>query len=347
MIQIRVSQQQKLEIKRLRDDHPHPTIRRRMDALWLKAQGLPHQDICRIVGISNNTLCRYLRMFESGALTKVQAVNFYTPTSELDEYRLRLASHFREHPPTSIKEAMEEIEKLTGLKRSVSAVGKFLTSIGMRPRKVGAIPSKADPEVQEEFKNNKLDPVLQQATQGKRAVYFVDAAHFVWGPFLGVLWSFTRLFLKAPAGRKRFNVLGALNAITHELILITNDTYINAESVCQLLQKIALQHIDTPITLVLDNARYQKCKIVDALAASLNIDLLFLPTYSPNLNLIERLWKFVKKEVLYSKYYSDFGSFKQAISDCLNQTHTTHKEKLDSLLTLKFQLFKNYNFVPI
>ena len=130
-------------------------------------------------------------------------------------------------------------------------------------------------------------------------------------------------------------------------MLVTNDTYINAESVCELLQKIALMNIEVPITLVLDNARYQKCKVVAALALKLNIELLFLPAYSPNLNLIERLWKFVKKEVLYSKYYSDFGSFKRAISNCLNQTHTTHKKKLDSLLTLKFQVFIKCNVVPI
>jgi len=138
-----------------------------------------------------------------------------------------------------------------------------------------------------------------------------------------------------------------LNAITHELVLITNDTYINAESVCALLRSIALLKIAVPITLVLDNARYQKCQIVAALARSLDIELLFLPAYSPNLNLIERLWKFVKKKVLYSKYYFDFDGFKRSISECLNQTHTTHKKELDSLLTLRFQVFRKCKFVPI
>jgi len=88
---------------------------------------------------------------------------------------------------------------------------------------------------------------------------------------------------------------------------------------------------------VLDNARYQKCKVVWALAESLKIELLYLPSYSPNLNLIERLWKFVKKEVLYSEYYADFASFSAAITDCLSRTHTDHKTALDSLLTLRFQ----------
>jgi transposase len=153
--------------------------------------------------------------------------------------------------------------------------------------------------------------------------------------------------VKASAGRRRFNILGALNAITHELVMVTNDTYITAESVCELLRRIAMMHLDVPITLVLDNARYQKCKIVSALAAQLDIELLYLPAYSPNLNLIERLWKFVKKKVLYSKYYANFSDFRNAITDCLNQTHTTHKKELDSLLTLRFQVFKKCEIVPI
>ncbi len=186
---------------------------------------------------------------------------------------------------------------------------------------------------------------MNEAKEEKRVLFFIDAAHFVLAPFLGYLWSLTRLFIKAPAGRKRFNVLGALNATTHELITVMNDSYINAQSVCDLLWKVARLNLKMPITFVLDNARYQKCAVVQELAQSLNIELLYLPPYSPNLNLIERLWKFVKKECLYSKYYSEFTSFKKAIINCLDQTHSTHKKELDSLLTLKFQTFNKSQFM--
>jgi transposase len=162
---------------------------------------------------------------------------------------------------------------------------------------------------------------------------------------LGLLWCFARQFIRAPAGRQRFNVLGALNAITHELIIVTTDTYINANSVCDLLHRVAALGLTIPITLILDNARYQKCHLVMDLAKSLGIELLYLPTYSPNLNLIERLWKFVKKKCLYSTYYKDFTLFKQAISSCLAQTSTTHKAALDSLLSLHFQSFKESQVV--
>ena len=202
------------------------------------------------------------------------------------------------------------------------------------------IPAKADPEQQAVFLQDVLEPRLAEAKAGQRAVFFVDAAHFVLAAFLGYLWSLKRIFIQSPSGRQRFNVLGALNAVTHELITVTNDTYINAASVCELLHKLADLHLDVPITLVLDNARYQKCDLVQTTAKGLNIELCFLPPYSPNLNLIERLWKFVKKECLYSEYYTDFTKFKTAIRDCLGQTHTTHKDALDSLLTLRFQTFE-------
>jgi len=209
------------------------------------------------------------------------------------------------------------------------------------------IPAKADPDKQKEFLVQEIQPRLDEAQAGKRVVLFVDAAHFVLAPFLGFLWSVVRVFIQAPCGRQRFNVLGALNAITHELITITNDAYINAESVCALLEKIANLYVGIPISIFLDNARYQKCALVREKAKSLNIELCFLPAYSPNLNLIERMWKFVKKKCLYSKYYEKFPAFKTAISKCLDETMTTHKSDLDSLLSLRFQLFQKAQFVTV
>jgi len=168
----------------------------------------------------------------------------------------------------------------------------------------------------------------------------MDAAHFVLSPYLGYIWCFIRQFIRAPAGRKRYNVLGALDAISHEVLTISNDAYINAKSVCELLSKISQKNIKTPITIVMDNARYQKCQIVKELADEFDIELLFLPSYSPNLNIIERLWKFVKNKCLYSKYYESFDAFQGAISGCIEETHKKYREELDTLLSLKFQTFK-------
>ena len=201
------------------------------------------------------------------------------------------------------------------------------------------MPAKGDHDEQVQFLDDKLQPRLEEAKRGQRTVLFVDAAHFVYGPFLGYLWCLVRLFVPGPSGRKRYNVLAALDAITHQVIRVSNHAYINAESVCALLREVATAGLKGPITLVLDNARYQKCQAVQALAAALGIELLYLPSYAPNLNLIERLWKFVKKECLGSRVLPTYEAFTQAIDDCLANLNTRHKHQMKTLLNLKFQLF--------
>jgi len=190
-----------------------------------------------------------------------------------------------------------------------------------------------------------LKPRLQEAEEGKRQVFFVDAAHMVFGSFLCCLWSFARLFVRAASGRQRFNVLGAWNAITQELLAVTNTTVVNTETMCALLRKLAAQKLPGLVTVVLDNARYQRNTVVQTLAASLGIELLYLPSYSPNLNIIERLWRFVKRQALYGRYHATFANFQTAIQDTLSQVSTKHKDKLASLMTLNFQVFDNVSLL--
>jgi transposase len=194
-------------------------------------------------------------------------------------------------------------------------------------------------EDQAKFLDTELKPKLVAAQAGEGHVFFVDAAHFVFGTFLCCLWSFARIYVRAASGRQRFNVLGAWNAVTRELIAVTNTTVVNSETMCELLRKIAALGLTGPITLVLDNARYQHNALVKALAAQLGISLLFLPSYSPNLNLIERLWKFTKRRALYGRYHPAFREFQAAIQEVLDGLTTRYAEPLASLMTLNFQQF--------
>ena len=117
-------------------------------------------------------------------------------------------------------EAAARIADLTGLQRGPTQVRQFLKSLGMKPRKVGQIPAKADVTAQEAFKTEQLEPRLAEAKAGQRVVFFMDAAHFVFAPFLGLVWCFERLFVKAPSGRQRVNVLAALNATTRDIFTV-------------------------------------------------------------------------------------------------------------------------------
>jgi hypothetical protein len=106
------------------------------------------------------------------------------------------------------------------------------------------------------------------------------------GAFLGMLWCFERLFLKSSSGCKRNNVLGAFSVKGTDLVTITNDAYINSDTIVDLLIRLKQTYTDMPLTFVMD-ARYQRCNKVTEQAEALGIDLLFFPPYSPNLNLID------------------------------------------------------------
>jgi transposase len=200
-------------------------------------------------------------------------------------------------------------------------------------------------ETQTTFLDAELKPKLDAALAAKGHGFFVDAAHFVLGTFVCCLWSFTRIFVRAASGRQRFNVLGAWNAVTRELITVTNTTVVNTATMGELLRKIAALGLSEPITLVLDNARYQRNALVQDLAKELGITLLFLPSYSPNLNLIERLWKFIKRRSLYGRYHPTFAEFRAAIEETVNGLSTAHADQLETLMTLNFQQFQDVSLM--
>ena len=198
---------------------------------------------------------------------------------------------------------------------------------------------------QKTFLDTELKPRLDRAVAGTGHVLFVDAAHFVFGTYLCCLWSILRVFVRAASGRQRFNVLGAWDAVTRTLTTVTNMTVVNTDTMCDLLRAVAARRLVGPVTLVMDNARYQRNDVGKGLAKVLGIELLFLPSYSPNLNRIERLWRFAKRKAVYGKYHPTFADFRAAIQAVLDGITTTHADRLASLMTLNFQEFENVSLL--
>jgi transposase len=339
MLKLEYSREAVEALRYWRFHHPHPLVQLKMEGVLLHSQGVLNEQIQHICGISKATLYRYLHAYQEGGVERLKELHLHRQESALVHQRTTLEEHFRTPPPATVAAAAAQMAALTGIKRGLTQTRQFLQKLGMQPRKLGQIPAKADPEAQEEFKAEKLEPRLTEAQAGQRVVFFMDAAHFVYAPFLTLVWCFTRVFVKAPSGRQRLNVLAALHATTKAIFTVQNLTYVTAETVCELLRRLAGAYPAVPITIVLDNARYQKCTLGQNLARSLGIELLYLPAYSPNLNLIERFWKWVKKQCLYGKYYPTSADFQAAIQQCIAQAHSDHLAALESLLTLKFQTF--------
>lgn len=180
---------------------------------------------------------------------------------------------------------------------------------------------------------------MERAQKGEIALLFMDASHFVMGcDFLGAVYGKARRFVMSFSGRRRYNVLGAIDFITKKVLTVANDSYITATEVCEILVKISKEYEDKTVHLVLDNARYQKCRAVRELVSGMDIHLEYIPPYSPNMNLIERLWKFVKGE-LRTKYYDDFNLFKERIDSIISSTTQENHAKINKLIGKKIQLF--------
>ena len=191
-------------------EHPSGLAKKKLHVVYLKALGLAHKDIERIARTSADSVTRYLKDYDEGGLAALGVSRTHRPVSSLQPYQDQIKAHFLKQPPHTVSEAAHEIEVLTGIKLGPSACRDFMRKrLGMKFRKMGVITAKADPKKQAEFLNDQLEPLLEEEKQGQRKVFFVDAAHFVMGAFLGMLWCFERLFLKSSSGRRRYNVLGA------------------------------------------------------------------------------------------------------------------------------------------
>ena len=152
MLCLTFSQEDIKELDDQRYHHPHPRVQRKMEALLLKAKGLPHHQIASCVGICENTLRTYLEQYQAGGLEALKVLQFHRPTSELEAYRDSIEASFQEHPVTTIPQAVKRIEDLTGLKRSPTQVGILLKKLGIKRLKTSAIPAKCDVQLQASFK---------------------------------------------------------------------------------------------------------------------------------------------------------------------------------------------------
>ena len=182
--------------------------RKKCLVVYLRKKGYQREEVAELLRIDEDTVTNYTKKYDESGLQGLLEENYHQPKSQLEPYTEQLKELFKKQVPHTVNQAIEMIDKETGICLKPSACREFLRKIGMKCRRCGVVPGKAmdddkQRQAQQEFHDKQLQSTLDEAKQGKRTVLFVDAAHFVMGAFLGMVWCFVRLLLPSASGRKR------------------------------------------------------------------------------------------------------------------------------------------------
>ena len=226
-----------------------------------------------------------------------------------------------------------------GVRYSVSGLTDLLHRLGFSYKLTTAVPCQADAGVQTAFLADTLVPLLAQAAAGEAVVYFADAAHPTHNTRATHVWTETgkERPLLTVSGRERVNLNAALNAHCPTQVHLDETDCVNAQSTQRLYGKLLIAHPEGPVHVICDNARYYQNKALTAWLADKRLVQVFLPPYSPNLNLIERLWKFLRQKIINTAFYRTKGQFKTAVLDFFDRLDEFGPE-LASRMRLKFHV---------
>jgi transposase len=241
----------------------------------------------------------------------------------------------------SCQQVKEYIAREYGESYTLNGINKLLCRLGYSFKQLSLFPSKLDQVKQEEFVSNYRN--LENNLSDHEVILFMDGVHPQHNTSTSKVWSKIgeKKFIPSNSGRQRINLNGLYNPHNQDVIIREDDS-INAQSTIALLEMaIEKYKYETHIYCICDNARYYKCKLVNEFLEKYKekISLIFLPPYSPNLNLIERLWKFLRKKTIHTHYYEKFADFRKAIFEQINDFEN-QKEELKSFIGTDFHLFK-------
>ena len=308
----------------------------RIHTILLLDEGMTYNQVARLLFLGEGTVRRYYTTFVQQEREDFLTIDYSGKSSKLTKDQQDQLSHFVEtNHPTSCLMIIAYIEKEFGKKYTPSGVTALLHRLEFTYKKPKLIPGKIDPEAQEKFLK---DLEALENKLGKHDVLlYMDGVHPQHNskPAYGWFKKGKNHHLKANTGRKRININGIINPNSLETIYRFDET-INAQSTIELFKQIEEKYDQADrICIACDNAGYYRSQIVKKYLKYSKIELKFLPPYSPNLNLIERFWRFMNKKVRNNKYYSTFKEFQEAIYTFFTKI-PTYRLELKSLLRKKF-----------
>ena len=326
-------------LKQMRRHKMNALVHQRMNALLLLDDGLSVQMVSKVLYLDDGTIRNYQRLYESGGRSGIESLLYVGRSCSLTDAQLELLfSWIDETVPTTAQEVCHYVLKEFGVSYTRKAMAKLLKRSGYVHKKPKSVPAKANEAVQRAFVEEILNVLLKEASD-KKPLYFVDATHpsYTSRPAHGWMKKGRKVELASNHGRTRMNINGALN-YANRTVLYREEDSITSDAMIRLFDDIAAANPKaTEIRIVLDNARYNHSNVVTEYLKrkGCRIKLTFLPAYAPNLNLIERFWFFMKKEVLFNKTWPDFATFQEEFRKFFDRLDD-YADKLKSLITPKF-----------
>jgi transposase len=319
-------------------------VYKRLHAIILYDDGLSITKIANLFYLDEETIRSYIESFKNNGMPDINIFKYKGKQAnlskdELNELKLHLSSKIY----LKSEDICHYVLVTYAIAYKPKGMVKLLKRLGFVYKKPKVVPGKADGKTQEEFLKNILEPCLKKASNDS-PVYYSDAVHPTHNvlPHYGWILKGSDKAIKTNSGRQRVNINGAICFHTNDVVYREDET-INRDSTVSLLSMIRSKHDEkVEITVILDNARYNWAKEVIEYASRHKINLLFLPSYSPNLNLIERFWKYFKENVC-TRYYEHFGEFKKAVTDFLDNA-AKYKNDLVTLLAPNFRIMDTLNF---
>jgi transposase len=303
-------------------------------------QGYTYEEIARVLLTDDSTIRRWHSVYQNEGLEAMFKLFYVGSIGKLTEDQLKsLNKHLEQKIYMTAKEIAQYVEQTYQVKFTVKGITKLLHRLDFSYRKPKQVPGKADAAAQEAFVERYKE--LKETKKPEDRIYFVDGVHPLHNsqPACGWLKKGYEYTIESNTGRNRVNINGAYN-LEEKKVIIEESPCINAQSTIELLHKILKEQPLGMIYIILDNARYYRSQLVqDFLKDHTRIQLMFLPPYSPNLNLIERLWKFFKKKTTYNTYYEQFFYFRRCCIDFFNNIEK-YADELQTLMTDNFQVIQ-------
>jgi transposase len=333
------------EIKKLKSAHRSCKDKRfadRLKSVVLLGTGWTVLATAEVLLLDKDTVRAYAQKYQQGGIDSLLTMGHKGSVPKLNPKQLKsLDKHLEKNVYTRVQDIVDYVEQTYCIFYSVQGMTDLLKRLGYVYKKPKKLPGNhPDVDTQLEFIDKYEE--LKQTKGQDDPIYFMDGVHPQHNSVAACGWikRGTTKTLESNTGRRRVNINGVVNI--EQLNVVTEFAErVNAQSTIALFKKLLLKHRKAQtIYIICDNARYYRSRLVKEFIAGTKIVLVFLPPYCPNLNLIERLWKYFRKEVLYNKYREKFSDFEAACHnffDCIKE----HRENLRTLLTENFQIIKD------